>query len=119
MSGLSINTFNNILLAAAPDVESKIGILRAELEIIQGVFIEKVGELLDELDANGYESEKFQEIRNVKNNTEHIFAMIDALEKQIEKPSCDACVLQGTAACSTDGYSEEVCEDFLKGSESE
>lgn len=119
MSKLNINSFNQILLAAAPDVESKIGILRAELEMVQAIFIEKVGELLDELDANGYESEKFQEIRNVKNNTEHIFTMLDKLEKQIEKPSCDACVLQGTAACSTDGYSEEACEDFLKGSDSE
>lgn len=99
MSKIGINAFNQILLAAAQSDESKIEILRAELEMVQVIFLEKVGELLDELDANGYESEKFQEIRNVKNNTEHIFAMLDALEKQIEKPSCDA------------------CEDFLKEGE--
>ncbi len=115
MSKLNINSFNRILLAAAPDVESKIEILRAELEMVNGLLIHKMGELLDELDANGYESEKFQEIRNIKENTVSIFSMLEELEEK--EKSCDSCVLQHTDACSALGDLEETCEDFLKEGE--
>ena len=53
---LNVDTFNDILLKAAKDTESKVKILEAELEITSNIYYSEVAVLLDELDHTGYKS---------------------------------------------------------------
>lgn len=85
ISTLNIDTFNGILLEAAKDEESKIKILEAELEIVASLYMAEVAKLLDELENNGYKSEQFQKIINLKNNTESLFVMHDELKSKVKK----------------------------------
>lgn len=87
MENLNVETFTKILLAAAKDDESKIQIIEAELAVVSDLMIVKVGELLDELDEIGYKSKRFQEIANIKNNTECLFEMLDELKEGVSNDS--------------------------------
>ena len=90
MSTLNIDTFNDILLKAAKDDESKIKILEAELSMAANVFMDEVELLLDELEKSGYQSEQFQKIINIKDNSERLLNMLDELKEKTEKVgSCD------------------------------
>ena len=83
MSTLNIDTFNEILLKAAKDEESKIKILEAELEMTADIFMSEVSILLDELEKNGYKSEQFQKIIYIKDNTESLFVMLEELKSKV------------------------------------
>ena len=85
MSALNIDTFNEILLKAAKDEESKIKILEAELEMTADIFMSEVSILLDELEKNGYKSEQFQKIINIKDNTESLFVMLEELKNKVSR----------------------------------
>ena len=82
MSTFNLDTFNEILLKAAKDEESKIKILEAELEMTADIFYSEVAILLDELEKNGYKSEQFQKIINIKNNTEGLLVMVEELKSK-------------------------------------
>ena len=84
MSTFNINTFNDILLTAAKDEESKIKILEAELEITANIFYSEVAVLLDELEQTGYKSEQFQKIQNIKDNSESLLKMLEELQNKVE-----------------------------------
>lgn len=85
MSTLNIDTFNDILLKAARDEESKIKIIEAELGMVANIFMDEVGLLLDELEKNGYKSEQFQKIQNIKNNSERLLEMLEELQDKAER----------------------------------
>lgn len=85
MSTFNIDTFNDILLKAAKDEESKIKIIEAELGIVANMFMDEVGLLLDELEKNGYKSEQFQKIQNIKNNSERLLEMFEELQGNAER----------------------------------
>lgn len=85
MSTLNIDTFNDILLKAAKDEESKIKIIEAELGMVASMFMDEVGLLLDELEKNGYKSEQFQKIQNIKNNSERLLEMLEELHGKAER----------------------------------
>ena len=84
MSKLNIDTFNDILLKAAKDEESKIKILEAELEMTANIFYSEVVVLLDELEQTGYKSEQFQKIQNIKDNSEGLLEMLEKLQNKAE-----------------------------------
>lgn len=85
MSTLNIDTFNDILLKAARDEESKIKIIEAELGMVANIFMDEVCLLLDELKKNGYKSEQFQKIQNIKNNSERLLEMLEELQDKAER----------------------------------
>lgn len=85
MSTLNIDTFNNILLKAAKDEESKIKIIEAELGMVANIFMDEIGLLLDELEESGYKSEQFQKIQNIKNNSERLLVMLEELQGKEER----------------------------------
>ena len=85
MSAFNIDTFNDILLKAAKDEESKIKIIEAELGMVANMFMDEVGLLLDELEKNGYKSEQFQKIQNIKNNSERLLEMLEQLQGKAER----------------------------------
>ena len=76
--------FNEILLKAAKDEESKIKIIEAELEMIANIFYSEVAVLLDELEQTGYKSEQFQKIQNIKDNSERLLEMLEKLQSKTE-----------------------------------
>ena len=84
MSKLNIDTFNEILLKAAKDEESKIKILEAELEMTANIYYSEVAVLLDELVQTNYKSEQFQKIQNIKDNSERLIEMIEELKGKVE-----------------------------------
>lgn len=84
MNTLNIDTFNNILLQAAKDEESKVKILEAELAMVADIFYSEVAVLLDELENNGYKSEQFEKILNIKNNSERLLKMCEELKDKAE-----------------------------------
>ena len=84
MSTLNIDTFNEILLKAAKDEESKIKILEAELEMTANIYYSEVAILLDELVQTGYKSEQFQKIQNIKDNSERLIEMVEKLKDKAE-----------------------------------
>ena len=84
MNTLNIDTFNEILLKAAKDEESKVKILESELAIVADMFYSEVAVLLDELVDNGYKSEQFQKILNIKNNSERLLEMLEELQSKTE-----------------------------------
>lgn len=87
MNGLNIDTFNETLetlLQAAKDEESKIKILEVEIGMTADVFYSEVAELLDELEKNGYTSERFQRIINIKDNIEHLLEMFEEMKAKAE-----------------------------------
>ena len=84
MSTLNIDTFNEILLKAAKDEESKIKILEAELEMTANIYYSEVAVLLDELVQTGYKSEQFQKIQNIKDNSERLIEMVEKLKDKAE-----------------------------------
>ena len=84
MSTLNIDTFNDILLKAAKDEESKIKILETELEITSNIYYSEVAVLLDELEQTGYKSEQFQKIQNIKDNAVRLIEMLEELRGKAE-----------------------------------
>ena len=84
MNTLNIDTFNNILLQAAKDEESKVKILEAELAMVADMFYSEVAVLLDELVNNGYKSEQFKKILNIKNNSMGLLEMYEELKDKAE-----------------------------------
>lgn len=84
MAGLNINSFNEILLSAAKDEEAKIKILEAEIGMCADLFMNEVCVLLDELMSNGYKSEQFTKIQNIKDNSESLLTMLDELKGEKE-----------------------------------
>lgn len=84
MSTLNIDTFNEILLKAAKDEESKIKIIEAELELTANIYYSEVAVLLDELKQTGYKSEQFQKIQNIKDNSERLLEMLEELQSKAE-----------------------------------
>lgn len=85
MNTLNIDTFNEILLKAAKDEESKIKIIEAELEMAANIFYSEVAVLLDELKQMGYKSEQFQKIQNIKDNSERMLEMLEKLQSKAER----------------------------------
>lgn len=79
MSTLNIDTFNEILLKAAKDEESKRKIIEAELHMAAEILHSETFALLDELAEIGYESEQFQKIQNIKSNCERLLEMLGDL----------------------------------------
>ena len=90
MNTLNIDTFNDILLKAAKDEESKIKIIEAELEMIANIFYPEVAVLLDELEQTGYKSEQFQKIQNIKDNSERLIEMLEELQSKAESEGLNA-----------------------------
>lgn len=84
MNTLNIDTFNNILLQAAKDEESKVKILEAELAMVADMLDLEVTVLLDELVNNGYKSEQFEKILNIKNNSLRLIEMYEELKDKAE-----------------------------------
>lgn len=86
MATLNIDSFNEILFEALKDTstQGKIDIIRTELEMVAGVFVEACGEVLDELEQNGYKSEKFDKVQNIKKNAEHLLEELEELENQLK-----------------------------------
>lgn len=84
MNTLNIDTFNDILLQAAKDEESKIKIIEAELKMTANIFYSEVAVLLDELEQSGYKSEQFRKIQNIKDNTERLFEILEKLQYKAE-----------------------------------
>lgn len=84
MSTLNIDTFNDILLKAAKDEESKVKILEAELEMTSNIYYSEVAVLLDELEQTGYKSEQFQKVQNIKNNAVRLIVMLEELRGTAE-----------------------------------
>lgn len=84
MNTLNIDTFNNILLQAAKDEESKVKILEAELAMVADMLDLEVTVLLDELVNNGYKSEQFEKILNIKNNSMRLIEMYEELKDKAE-----------------------------------
>lgn len=84
MSTLNIDTFNDILLKAAKDEESKVKILEAELEMTSNIYYSEVAVLLDELEQTGYKSEQFQKVQNIKNNAVRLIEMLEKLRGTAE-----------------------------------
>lgn len=84
MNTLNIDTFNEILLQASKDEESKVKILEAELAMVADIFYSEIAILLDELVDNGYKSEQFQKILNIKNNSERLLEMYEELQSKVE-----------------------------------
>lgn len=84
MNTLNIDTFNEILLKAAKDEESKVKILETELEMTSNIYYSEVAVLLDELEQAGYKSEQFQKIQNIKDNSERLFEMLEELQSKAE-----------------------------------
>lgn len=87
MATLNLESFNEILFGALKDTstQGKIDMIRAELEMVANVFMEACGEVLDELEQNGYKSEKFDKVMNIKNNTEHLLEQLEELENQLKE----------------------------------
>lgn len=85
MGKLNLDTFNEILLGALKDgsPQGKLEMLKAELEMVNNVFFSIVPEVLDELEANGYKSENFTKLCNVKANGEKLIKQIQELEEEI------------------------------------
>lgn len=79
--GLTLNSLNEVLVNALKDGTSEKDLLEAELGIIADLVMTKTGELLDELDKNGYESELFTQIKNIKNNSEALINRLKELEE--------------------------------------
>lgn len=84
MSTLNIDTFNDILLKAAKDEESKVKILEAELEMTSNIYYSEVAVLLDELEQTGYKSEQFQMVQNIKNNAVRLIERLEELRGRAE-----------------------------------
>lgn len=80
MADFNINTFNDILLQHAKDEESKRKLLEAELHMVYDLFMSEMGKLLDELEQNGYKSEQFQILNNIKNNSVSIIEELEKME---------------------------------------
>lgn len=85
MSTFNIDTFNDILLKAAKDEKSKIKIIEVELGMTASIYMDQVALLLDELKENGYKSEQFQKIQNIKNNFERLIEMFEELQGNAER----------------------------------
>ena len=85
MSTFNIDTFNDILLKAAKDEKSKIKIIEVELGMTASIYMDQVALLLDELEENGYKSEQFQKIQNIKNNFERLIEMFEELQGNAER----------------------------------
>jgi len=63
-------------------IEGKIKFLVTELEMVNDVLTAEIYSLLDELEENGYESEQFTKIKNIKSNAERIIEQIKELESE-------------------------------------
>lgn len=80
MADFTIDTFNEILLAHTIDDESKIKLLKAELELTYDMFMDEMIKLLEELEETGYNSEQFRKLSNIKNNSLHILEQLEGME---------------------------------------
>ena len=81
---LNINSFNEILLGAAKDDKARVKLLEYELSACADIFYSEVGVLLDELVDNGYESEQFSKILNIKNSSEKIIEKLNDLKGEAD-----------------------------------
>lgn len=87
MGKLNLESFNDILFGALKDQskEGKLKMIEAELSMIANMMFDEMAELMDELEKNGYESERFTKIKNIKNNTESLVLEAEKLRKELEK----------------------------------
>ena len=76
-------------MQASKDEESKVKILEAELAMVADIFYSEIAILLDELVDNGYKSEQFQKILNIKNNSERLLEMYEELKSRAENGGRD------------------------------
>ena len=88
---LNLDTFNEILYGALKDQspQGKLELLEAEFNMIAGLFMDKCGDLLDELNEKGYESDLFTQIKNIKANSEGLLEEYEYLQEQIELEKID------------------------------
>lgn len=91
MAKLNLETFNEILFGALKDdsPEGKLEMIKAELQIVQNIMFDMIGDLLDELHDSGYQGETFLKIENLKSNTECLIEQMEELEKQINGGGSD------------------------------
>ena len=85
MSKLDLEKFNEILMGGLKDqsLEGKKKFLETELAVISDVFMEKVMDVLDELEQNGYDSPKFRELQTIKGNSVFLFEQLHEIEKKL------------------------------------
>ena len=80
MAEFTIDTLNEILFAHTIDDESKIKLLKAELELTYDMFMDEMIKLLEELEETGYNSEQFRKLSNIKNNSLQILEQREGME---------------------------------------
>lgn len=85
MSKLNLKNFNEILARHLKDDKSEADLIKAELNVIGDIILDKTAQLLDELDKNGYDSEIFRQIKNIKNNSEYLVIRLMELEPMEEE----------------------------------
>ena len=84
MSKLNLDSFNDILFSAFKEqsVEKKIELLEHEISFSSEMFLDEVATLLEELDKNNYQSEQFEIIKNIMNNTARLIKQVEGLKNE-------------------------------------
>jgi len=82
---LNIESFNDILFGALKDQSpmGKMKLIEAELNTVANMLYEEMAYLMDELEEKGYESKRFEKIKNIKNNSENLLIEYERLRKEV------------------------------------
>lgn len=87
MGKLNLESFNKILLGALKDNSPKgqLEMIKAELSMVFEMITAETGDLLDELEDYGYQSERFDRIKRIKKNSEPLVIKMLELEELIKE----------------------------------
>lgn len=91
MAKLDLDSFNEILFQALKDgsVKGQIELIEAELSMTADIFYTEMGYLMDDLLAEGYESERFTKLKNIKANSEGLLEKLEELRAQLPEEEKD------------------------------
>lgn len=89
MPKLNIQTFNEVLLKYCKDDNARIKLLQDQLQIVTYIIWDEMVALLRELEDTNYNSEQFEKIKTIKNNTASIIEKLEELEAKQKEGADD------------------------------
>lgn len=122
MATLNLETFNNILIQGLKDQSPKgiLELLEAELKMCTDIFIDAVGAVMDELDENGYDSDNFRKVKQLKEYGERLidFMTVEEIDAHlIEIVSASVLVLDDLDESGYDSDLFRRCHTIRRNTE--